>query len=82
MDSSIKFERFVTADEVAIFLSTTRHEVLRLTRAGTITGYPLSGKVRKTYKYLLSEVKEDVTRRKSASTISRTSSPSGSRKGA
>jgi hypothetical protein len=54
------FERFVEADTVAEFLSITRREVLRLTRQGVITGFPISGKLRKTYKYRLSMIAEEM----------------------
>ncbi len=36
-------EPYVKADKVAEFLSTPRREVLKLTRQGVITGYPISG---------------------------------------
>jgi len=54
-------EPFVDADAVAEFLSLTRREVLKLTRSGTITGYPISGIVRKTFKYRLSIVADEMT---------------------
>jgi hypothetical protein len=54
-------EPFVDADTVAEFLSTTRREVLKLTRCGIITGYPISGILRKTYKYRLSVVADEMT---------------------
>ena len=54
-------EPFVDADTVAEFLSLTRREVLKLTRSGTITGYPISGIVRKTFKYRLSIVADEMT---------------------
>jgi hypothetical protein len=58
--SSREFEPFVDADRVAEFLSMPRREVLKLTREGTITAYPVSGRIRKTFKYRLSEVGEDI----------------------
>jgi hypothetical protein len=54
------FEPFVSVEQVAEFLSLTRREVLKLTRAGRITGYPCSGSKRVTYKYRLSVVAEDM----------------------
>jgi len=54
-------EPFVDADAVAQFLSLTRREVLKLTRRRTITGYPISGILRKTYKYRLSVVADEMT---------------------
>jgi hypothetical protein len=54
-------EPFVDADAVAEFLSLTRREVLKLTRCGTITGYPISGILRKTFKYRLSVVADEMT---------------------
>jgi len=56
-----EIEPFVDADAVAEFLSITRREVLKLTRRGTITGYPISGSRRKTYKYRLSVIAEEMT---------------------
>lgn len=55
------FEPFVDADTAAEFLSITRREVLKLTRHGVITGYPISGRLRKTYKYRLSVIAEEMT---------------------
>jgi hypothetical protein len=55
-------ERFVTEDVVAEFLSISRKEVLKLTRDGRITGYPYCGRVRKRYRYRLSEVSRDFAR--------------------
>ena len=54
-------EPFVDADAVAEFLSLTRREVLKLTRSGTITGYPISGIMRRTYKFRLSVVADEMT---------------------
>ena len=56
-----KFEAFVDVEAVAEFLSMSRREVLKLTRSGRITGYAISGKQRKTYKYRLSEVERNIT---------------------
>ena len=53
-------EPFVDADAVAVFLSDTRDSVLKLTRAGKINGYPYKGTQRHSYRYLLSEVAEDM----------------------
>ena len=55
------FEPFVDADTAAEFLSTNRREVLKLTRQGVITGFPISGRLRKTYKYRLSLIAEEMT---------------------
>ena len=66
------FESFVDAEAVADFISVSRREVLKLTREGRITGYPISGKQRKTYKYRLSEVEKNIVG------IISVSSPSGS----
>jgi hypothetical protein len=71
------FEPFVDADRVAEFLSMPRREVLKLTREGKITAYPLSGNVRKTFKFRLSEVEGDLFSFRKPSRIV-TSSPSGS----
>ena len=59
--NSTEFEPFVDADTAAEFLSITRREVLKLTRQGVITGYPISGRLRKTYKYRLSVIAEEMT---------------------
>jgi hypothetical protein len=53
-------EPFVDADTVAEFLSDSRDEVLKLTRAGKIRGYPYKGRQRHVYRYRLSEVAEDM----------------------
>lgn len=55
-------EPFVTDEVIAVHLSLSRKEVQRLTRAGTITGYPCSGKIRKRYRYRISEVSRDFAR--------------------
>ena len=39
--TSEALERFVDADEAAMFLSTTRRRILDLTRAGKLPGHPL-----------------------------------------
>ena len=57
---ALNFEPFVDAGRVAEFLTMPRREVLKLTREGKITAYPLSGNVRKTFKYRLSEVERDL----------------------
>lgn len=59
--NSTDFEPFVDADTAAEFLSTNRREVLKLTRQGVITGFPISGRLRKTYKYRLSVIAEEMT---------------------
>jgi hypothetical protein len=71
------FEPFVDADRVAEFLSVPRREVLKLTREGKITAYPISGRVRKTFKYRLSEVENDLANFRRPSRIM-PSSPSDS----
>jgi hypothetical protein len=63
-------EPYVNADQVAEFLSTRRQEVLKLTRQGVITGYPISGTQRHIYKYKLSEVDRDMAKLRQPSTIS------------
>jgi hypothetical protein len=75
--TAFNFEPFVDADRVAEFLSMPRREVLKLTREGTITAYPISGRIRKTFKYRLSEVGRDVALLRKPSRIM-ASSPSGS----
>lgn len=55
-------EPFVDADTVASFLGVTRLRVQRLTKQGRLTGHPLSGIQRITYKYRLSEVAQDVSK--------------------
>jgi hypothetical protein len=71
------FEPFVDADQVAKFLSMPRREVLKLSREGKLTTYPVSGRIRKTYKYRLSEVGRDVALLRKPSKII-ASSPSDS----
>jgi len=55
-------EPFVDADAVAAFICEPLKNVGKLTRAGKLTAYPLSGHVRRTYKYRLSEVAADITK--------------------
>ena len=52
-------ERFVDAKAVAVFLSISRADVLRLTRQNKIRGYAYKGYLRHVYRYRLSEVAED-----------------------
>jgi hypothetical protein len=52
-------EPFVDAKAVAVFLSVSRADVLRLTRQGKIRGYAYKGYVRHVYRFRLSEVSED-----------------------
>ena len=75
--STESFEHFVDAEVVADFLSMPRREVLKLTREDKLTGYAISGSVRKTFKYRLSEVEKDLANLRKPSTIVR-SSPSDS----
>jgi hypothetical protein len=75
--TSLDFEPFVNADRVAEFLSMPRREVLKLTREGKFTAYPVSGRIRKTFKYRLSEVERDVALLRKPSRII-ASSPSDS----
>jgi hypothetical protein len=72
------FEPFVDADRVAEFLSVPRREVAKLTREGKLTGYPISGTQRLTYKYRLSEVANDLALLREPSRIV-PSSPSDSK---
>lgn len=55
-------ETFVTADEVAEFLKCSRPQVLQLARTGKIPAHPFGfGKERKSWRFLLSQVREAVT---------------------
>jgi hypothetical protein len=69
------FEPFVDADRVAAHLSIQRREVLALTRSGKLTAYIMSGNKRKTFKYKLSEVEQDLAKLRKPSTMAG-SSPS------
>lgn len=63
MDQSMEFtERFVGGEIVARHLDVPRREVLRLSRQGLLRSYCLSGRVRKTRKYKISEVDEDIAK--------------------
>lgn len=62
-------EPYVDADVVAQYLSVPRREVLKLTRKGVITGYPISGRYRHVYKYKLSEVDRDIAKLRKPSTM-------------
>ena len=55
-------EPFVSAERIAEFISTPRPQVLKMTRAEVIRGYPTSGLQRRTWKYRISEVAEDIAR--------------------
>jgi len=50
------FEPFVTADVVANFLSIPRRMVAVLARRGEIPAHPLTGRLRKTWRFKISEV--------------------------
>jgi hypothetical protein len=54
------FEPFVGADRIVDFLAMSRQQVLRMTRAGIIRAYPVSGSQRHVWAYRLSEVAEDI----------------------
>jgi hypothetical protein len=73
------FERYVDADTVGTFLSMPRREVLKLTREGKLSSYLVSGKVRRTYKYKLSEIVRDLAKLRKPSRMT-DSSPSESAK--
>lgn len=70
-------ERFVNNEAVANFLDIPKKDVQKLTREEKITGYPYCGKVRKRYRYRLSEVARDFARLRKPSKIA-PSSPSDS----
>jgi hypothetical protein len=70
-------EPFVTENVIAEYLSIPRKEVLKLTREQIITAYPYCGRVRKRYRYRLSEVTRDFARFRKEGRINR-SSPSDS----
>jgi hypothetical protein len=52
-----KFEHFVDAAKAAEFLSLSRKHVLRLSLLGVIPAHPLGLGTRKTWRYLLSELR-------------------------
>jgi len=79
-DTFSGIEKFVDAEVVANFLSMPRREVAKLTREGKLTGYPISGTRRLTYKYRLSEIAEDLANIRKPSRII-ASSPSDSKPG-
>ena len=75
-------EPFVGDEAVAAFLDIPKYRVLRLTRSGVIRAYPVSGMIRHKWKYLLSEVAEDIRgTRKPHQTTMLDGSPSSSAKG-
>jgi excisionase family DNA binding protein len=49
-------ESFVSATEVAKFLSTSPRTVAKMAREGRIPGHPVSGTARRTWRFKLSEV--------------------------
>ncbi len=63
-----EIEPFVNDNTAAAFAGMKRAELLKQTRQGLIRGYPITGRVRHRYRYLLSEVGADlVARRKQTS---------------
>jgi hypothetical protein len=54
--TSEALERFVDADEAAMFLSTTRRRILDLTRAGKLPGHPLGDGAKRVWRFRLSEL--------------------------
>jgi excisionase family DNA binding protein len=54
-------EAFVTANEIAAHLKTTRRQVLELTRKGVLPAHPLGfGSRRRVWRYKLTEVDEAI----------------------
>ena|SRR5579871_4291474 len=49
-------ERFVDADEAAIFLSLTRRRILDLARVGQLPAHPIGDGVRRVWRFRLSEL--------------------------
>jgi excisionase family DNA binding protein len=74
-------EPYITADQVAQYLSITRRQVLEMTRRGTLPGHPLgTGSSRRVWRYRLSEIDaalSDAGRKKSPESASNQSSISG-----
>ncbi len=57
----MNFEPFVSAEDAATFLGIKRRFLLQLARTGKVKAYPIgSGDVRKTWVFLLSELRESV----------------------
>lgn len=79
--ATFDYEPYVDADRVALHLSSSRREVLKLTRMGVITGHPISGRIRHVYKFKLSEVDRDIAKLHEPSKMV-PGSPSDIRKGA
>jgi hypothetical protein len=53
-------EPFVDADNIAVFISEPRKNVVRMAREGKLTSYPISGSKRHVYKFKRSEVSMDL----------------------
>jgi hypothetical protein len=67
---STNLEPYVDADKVAAFISEPRKNVIRLAREHKLTCYPMSGHLRHTYKFKLSDVSRDIAKlRRSSSTL-------------
>jgi hypothetical protein len=62
MNMYASIEPSVDADKIAAFLDEPRKMIIKMARAGMITAYPFSGKVRKTYKFRRSEVAANMAR--------------------
>jgi hypothetical protein len=57
-ESDSLFEPFVDADVVARFLSLSRKHILKLAIHGVIPAHPLGAGQRKTWRFLLSELRD------------------------
>lgn len=83
--SRTPFEPFVDADKAAQFLSLSRKHVLKLAVRGLIPAHPLGLGERKTWRFLLSELRDwmlsNGSSRSAKAGSSRTISGGGSRKG-
>ncbi len=83
--SRAPFEPFVDADKAAHFLSFSRKHILKLAIRGLIPAYPLGFGQRKTWRFLLSEVRDWMLNNGSGPSAkcgsSRTIGGGGSRKG-
>jgi excisionase family DNA binding protein len=55
-------EKFVDPDVAADYLGVKRRRLLDMRRAGMIRGYPFGGGKRKTWRFKLSELDEDMAK--------------------
>ncbi|HYD16535.1 MAG TPA: helix-turn-helix domain-containing protein [Candidatus Nanoarchaeia archaeon] len=67
--TAVPSEYFVTAQEAAKFLQINPRTLLHMARNGSVPAYPLGDGIRKTWRFLLSDLAEWLRRRSNASRL-------------